>query len=113
LIGVDYCFCDKLIIIFQLLTKRVEEHGATVVERFTATAEGKEMPDFIVVDDRVHLDAVCHALDRDFPTSKALLGVLQVSAVVRAKWLSLCLQRKEVFIEGDAKLNQFLKVLIN
>ena len=83
------------------------EHGAVVTQELKSN---EKWPDYIIVDDRVHLDTIVSALEKAFASSKLLLDMLQMASVMRAKWLSSCLQRKELVDEGDSKLNAILEV---
>ncbi|OQV26010.1 DNA polymerase lambda [Hypsibius exemplaris] len=97
-----------------LFTQRVQENGATVwkelvIGRSGEEGEGRKYPDYVIVDDHVGLDCLCRALDKDYPVSKNLLSLFKSSEVMRAKWLSLCLSKKELQDKTADKLNDFLK----
>ena len=93
-----------------LLARRVKEHGGKVADKLHIS--GKNIPDYLVVDDRVALDAVCRAMDNNFSdNSEKIIQLLDKAIVVRAQWLSQCLIEKTIVDDSESNINEFLEVL--
>jgi hypothetical protein len=94
----------------ELFNKRVEEHDGVIARELFIDGEKSSLPNYVVVDDRVGLETLCQALDRDYLQSGKLLELLNRVAVVRSKWLSLCLHGKILLDDTEWKINQFAEV---